>query len=515
MRPRLGANYRSPTMALSPAWPSLAGLRHQGSSPFSGRRFDIINAQGHPSCWVIEPFWIFQWVDDIVLVEVDIGDRLQKAEKRLRDGVKLVFGSDGWHEGKFTTWSRVFHAVGTDWNIPGESIAVPQRKIEKMHRVVSKTKAKKFLSRKQLDSGEGAEAYYQLHLGHKAVYTKFEAKAQQLKQAAVADGTLGRYRKNFKFWESFCKEVGQPVWIDKLHRAEQARIVGLFAGLCASEGHNRSKVGNKFQTFDGKMAAVQFAHKAVRNAKPDYHDPEFELIAQGYKRSNSQVNLKQPVIAQMLLKMREVLGTPDKRGELMCGSIILPFFFLDRSSELWGPVTIDRSTGQERVHCIKVSNVKLLGKHGDPVDPEATNATSVEIRAAAQGCLRVSAKWVNEGVKLGPYITSVSPGETTKKLRVSQLIKGTTPYLGLNPKDYSSHSLRIGDACALLAAGKSDLVIRLMGRWSSWCFTVYTRLKPGMIRDVASSMIKASTWEFHEPNSIQLEGDSSEPTSLS
>ncbi|ETO63885.1 hypothetical protein F444_18482 [Phytophthora nicotianae P1976] len=188
----------------------------------------------------------------------------------------------------------------------------------------------------------------------------FEAKAQQLKQAAVADGTLGRYRKNFKFWESFCKEVGQPVWIDKLHRAEQARIVGLFAGLCASEGHNRSKVGNEFQTFDGKMAAVQFAHKTVRNAKPDYHDPEFELIAQGYKRSNSQVNLKQPVIAQMLLKMREVLGTPDKRGELMCGSIILPFFFLDRSSELWGPVTIDRSTGQERVHCIKVSNVKLL-----------------------------------------------------------------------------------------------------------------------------------------------------------
>ncbi|ETN01503.1 hypothetical protein PPTG_17228 [Phytophthora nicotianae INRA-310] len=109
MRPRLGANYLSPTMALFPEWPSVAGLRHHGSSPFSGRRSDIINEQGHPSCWLIEPFWIFQWVDDIVLVEVDIGDRLQKAEKRLRDGVKLVFGSDGRHEGKFTTWSRVLH----------------------------------------------------------------------------------------------------------------------------------------------------------------------------------------------------------------------------------------------------------------------------------------------------------------------------------------------------------------------------------------------------------------------
>ncbi|KAE9350617.1 hypothetical protein PF008_g6347 [Phytophthora fragariae] len=68
----------------------------------------------------MEPFWSFHWVDDIVLVDVDVDDRLQKAEKRLRDGVKLVFGSDGWHEGKFTTWPRVFHAVGIDWNIPDE-----------------------------------------------------------------------------------------------------------------------------------------------------------------------------------------------------------------------------------------------------------------------------------------------------------------------------------------------------------------------------------------------------------
>ncbi|EGZ14430.1 hypothetical protein PHYSODRAFT_509117, partial [Phytophthora sojae] len=55
--------------------------------------------------------------------------------------------------------------------------------------------------------------------------------------------------------------------------------------------------------------------------------------------------------------------------------------------------------------------------------------------------------------------------------------------LGLPSKDYSTHSLRIGGACALLAAGKSDVVIRLMDRCSSWCFSVYTRLKPGMVQD--------------------------------
>jgi hypothetical protein len=99
-----------------------------------------------------EPFWIFQWVDDIVLIEVDIDDRLQLAEQRLRDGVKLVFGSDGWHEGKFTTWSQHFHAVGIDWNIPEELITVPQRKIDKVKRVVSEALSKQFITKKRLDS---------------------------------------------------------------------------------------------------------------------------------------------------------------------------------------------------------------------------------------------------------------------------------------------------------------------------------------------------------------------------
>ncbi|OWZ02910.1 hypothetical protein PHMEG_00025448 [Phytophthora megakarya] len=82
-------------------------------------------------------------------------------------------------------------------------------------------------------------------------------------------------------------------------------------GLCASEGHNKSRAGNKYQTFDGKMATVAFADKAVRNAKFNYRDPEFELIAQGYKHSNSQVEQKQPVTTPMLLEMRRRLEPLD------------------------------------------------------------------------------------------------------------------------------------------------------------------------------------------------------------
>ncbi|KAE9317118.1 hypothetical protein PF008_g18830 [Phytophthora fragariae] len=73
-------------------------------------------------------------------------------------GSSCLFGSDGWHEGKFTTWSRIFHAVGIDWNIPDEYITVPQRKIDKLRSVLAETLGKAFLLRKRLDSASSASS---------------------------------------------------------------------------------------------------------------------------------------------------------------------------------------------------------------------------------------------------------------------------------------------------------------------------------------------------------------------
>ncbi|OWY90287.1 hypothetical protein PHMEG_00041657, partial [Phytophthora megakarya] len=293
---------------------------------------------------------------------------------------------------------------------------------------------------------------------------RIEEKTVQLKEAAITKGTLGRYSKNFKFWESFCNDFGFPVWIDKLPRAQQARMVGLYAGLCASEGHNKSRTGNKYQTFDGKMAAVAFAHKAVRNAKLNYRDPEFELIAQGYKRSNSQVERKQPVTTPMLLEMRKRLEPVDDQGRLLWGSIVLAFFFLDRSSELWGPVSTDNSTGVDRAHCVKAHNVILRDKQGHPVSPGCAQIHSVELLfeshkgdriaqgtvvrhyrsehqvlcpvAAALECLQVRAKWKAARVALGPYLTSTSRRGTIKKSTVAKLVKETATGMGHSPQDY-------------------------------------------------------------------------------
>ncbi|POM69145.1 LOW QUALITY PROTEIN: Hypothetical protein PHPALM_14602 [Phytophthora palmivora] len=131
-------------------WLSLDGHLHQGFLPCSGKWSATIRALG--LLGHVDPFWTFQLVDDIVLIEVDIDDRLQQVEKRLRDGIKFVFGSQGLNENKFTTRSSVFYAVSIDWSIQDEMITIPQRKITKPRKTLDDTMGKSFISLTRLDS---------------------------------------------------------------------------------------------------------------------------------------------------------------------------------------------------------------------------------------------------------------------------------------------------------------------------------------------------------------------------
>ncbi|ETL81092.1 hypothetical protein L917_18508 [Phytophthora nicotianae] len=304
-----------------------------------------------------EPFWIFQWVDDIVVIEVDIGDRLHCAEQRLRNAIKLVFGPDGWHEGKFTTWSRQIHAVAIDWNLVDLSVSIPQRKIHKMKCKVTEALELQYITKKNLSSLVGvlrhvttfipiakpfmqrliraqhamerfgnpgtpmndmlhgdlewwkqlvfenefagvpmsmfdstppeSDGWVVIHNESSFIVegltprrtfrtTRFQsdngatlsqclfsvvsswipvnpshtfeyrlgritAATGQLKRVAINESSLRTYTKKFNHWVNFCEEFGFPIWIDELPRERQARIVGLFAGRCALEGHNKSE----------------------------------------------------------------------------------------------------------------------------------------------------------------------------------------------------------------------------------------------------------------------------------
>ena len=66
-------------------------------------------------------------------------------------------------------------------------------------------------------------------------------------------------------------------------------------------------------------------------------------------------------------------------------------------------------------------------------------------------------------------------GEAVSTDEVCDIVKQLMASVGLDPKEYGAHSLRIGGATAALAAGLDAAVIKVLGRWDSDVYEIYAR----------------------------------------
>jgi hypothetical protein len=76
-----------------------------------------------------DPFFPYEWVDDHVLVEPDIGDRLHLAEATLRHAMLAVLGPRAINERKFSSWRSEMVALGLRWNTEKRTVSIPEEKL--------------------------------------------------------------------------------------------------------------------------------------------------------------------------------------------------------------------------------------------------------------------------------------------------------------------------------------------------------------------------------------------------
>ena len=74
-----------------------------------------------------------------------------------------------------------------------------------------------------------------------------------------------------------------------------------------------------------------------------------------------------------------------------------------------------------------------------------------------------------------PLFRDPATGKQLSYNAVQRMIKELMHSIGEDPTEFGTHSLRIGGATALFAAGANETVIRTMGRWSSDLHRLYVR----------------------------------------
>ncbi|GMF58718.1 unnamed protein product [Phytophthora fragariaefolia] len=75
-----------------------------------------------------DAFFPYEWVDDHILVELDVDNRLHLAEATLRHAMLTVHGPRSINEAKFSQWSSELVALGLLWNTTRRTVSIPLEK---------------------------------------------------------------------------------------------------------------------------------------------------------------------------------------------------------------------------------------------------------------------------------------------------------------------------------------------------------------------------------------------------
>ena len=143
-----------------------------------------------------------------------------------------------------------------------------------------------------------------------------------------------------------------------------------------------------------------------------------------------------------------------------------------------------------------VDGVRYMVLMMRPAKKGPSQRKNVPLLIAEGGTLLDPVKLMRHMIELDPVPKSEEEftplfrrmGRAIKVRETRSMVQKLMSRLGLDPKRFGAHSLRIGGATAALAAGMSPAAIRAAGRWSSDVYRIYCRLSRESAASVAATI---------------------------
>ena len=101
-------------------------------------------------------FRLFQWVDDLILFEVDIGNRLLEASAHLQWCVHSILGPNAWNDVKYESWTTRLETLGLLWDTVALTVSIPSDKVERIREAVKAALARSRFGARHINSLVGS-----------------------------------------------------------------------------------------------------------------------------------------------------------------------------------------------------------------------------------------------------------------------------------------------------------------------------------------------------------------------
>ena len=232
-------------------------------------------------------------------------------------------------------------------------------------------------------------------------------------------------------------------------------------------------------TVRNYLAAIRAWVLSLGLPEPVIWSPRVHLACRAMVRTHAPPRQVSPITYQLLSSMIHLL-TPSRDHLLLAAAISLQYFACLRASELCS------NTCQARVPAR--SDISFYSRDSVPImvytcHTSKTAAHGFDVHVGCSGALVCAVCIMHHFISSYPAsphdpLFALSSGQALTYEAYNSAIKQLVRALGLNPKNYSSHSLRAGAATQAAQTGLDPDSIKRLGRWRSQAYMVYLRPPP-------------------------------------